>query len=609
MVSSPSSVERKGWVYDIETLLNCFVVVFIGARDEETHTFVIHKLRDDREKLIRFLRDRVAGFCGFNSLDFDDKIIKWILDKSESMKPWDARDIYRAAQELIAGSRWLPGTKVTHQDLYLLHHFDNHAKATSLKWLQCHLGMETIQEMPIEHDTVIHSMEQIETIIKYCVNDVKTTKVLLQHKKTKELIEVRREMSKEYNLDFTNSSNSTMGERILLRSIPGAEESTPLKPSQFSLERVILPNIKFHTPEFQKLLEEMKKFVVDPTNEDAKPFSFSVNFNGMSYDYGLGGLHAARPRIMWDEIFTMDVESYYPNLAIENEWFPRHLGPRFTAGYKGLFLNRKALPKGTNKNKALKEALNSAFGKSNSAYSKLYDPLMTFAITVNGQLLLTMLCEAVERLGAGKVVMANTDGIEVIVYDMQMLEKIMKAWQKMTRLNLESDTYSRMLVRDVNNYVAISKTTGKIKAKGIYEVDKEFHKDPSAKIVATVIEHWFKNGCTQPIEEVYDIYKDKAELFFMFARAKTGKFLAVSKDGMRKLPLPKTIRYIITTTGYVLRKQTDKKSEKVHSEEYISLFNDLATFGMDEVPIDHGWYLREIKSLTEFGTTTKLALF
>lgn len=599
---------KKAWIHDAETLINCFVVVFRDRDGDDRRVFIIHELQDDRNELYRFLHNEIFELIGYNSLDFDSKVLRYILEKCETLLDWDARDIYRFAQELIAEKGYQKGLQIAHRDLYRLHHFDNVAKATSLKWLQCHLGMDNIQDMPLDHDQVITTWEQIYTIIDYCDNDVITTKKLLFHPKTQELIEVRDEMEHEYSIPCRNLSNASMGERILLDFIPGAMETNPLTPDPFKLERVIQPYIRFHTPQFQRVLDKMKKVVITPGDEDGEPFSFDTVFGGMKYTFGLGGLHAARPKSSWKDVWTMDVESYYPRFAIENEICPRHLGPRFTVGYDKLFQTRRTFPKGTNKNKALKEALNSAFGKSNSEYSKLYDPVMTFAITVNGQLLLAMLCEAVERLSAGKVVMANTDGIEVIPYDEDKLRKIMDAWQKMTRLNLESDIYSHMLIRDVNNYIAKSKSSGKLKQKGAYEVEKELNKDPSARIVPTVIQDWFKDDCENPVGFYYRPHMHKHELFFMFARAKTGKFVAVSKDGMSTIELPKTIRYIITKTGYVLRKKTDKKSEKVHSKEYISLFNNLATLGMDEVPIDHEWYMREITSLTEFGVA-KPSLF
>jgi hypothetical protein len=611
---------RRAWVYDIETLTNCFVVVFIAANSDEERVFVIHSgvtsLRDDRHTLYRFITDEVSGFCGFNSIDFDDKILKWILSMFETEKQWGAYDIYRYAQEIISEEvRFAKGTGVRQRDLYRLHHFDNQAKATSLKWIQCHLNMELIQEMPIEHYHVLNTLDEIETVIKYCRNDVVTTKALLKHPKTQELIQVRDDMEREYHTNFMNSSNSSMGERIFLRSIPGGEDAMPLKPDKFKLDRVIFDYVRFHTPEFQQVLEQMRQVVVDPNNtkkkgkSDDEAFSFSVNFRGMKYDFGLGGLHAARPNTMWEEVYTVDVKSYYPNLSIKNNVYPRHIGPKFVITYERLFDQRDALPKGSTANKALKEALNSVFGKSNSQYSKLYDPVFTFTITVNGQLLLAMLCEAIERLNAGTVIMANTDGIEIIPKDMALIEKITSKWQEMTKLTLESDTYSTMLVRDVNNYIAQSKSTGKLKPKGVYELEREFHKDPSMRIVPTVIHEWFKNGRIESIESIYNRHKDNLNLFFLYARAKTGSFVLVHKDGSKIENLPKTIRYIITETGYVLRKKTDKKSEKVHSDAYVSVFNDLATLGADEIPIDHRWYLREIKSLIEFGAIEKLTLF
>lgn len=601
-------MKKRAWVHDAETLINCFVVVFRDRDSDERKIFIIHDLRDDREPLYRFLHEEVEELIGYNSLDFDSKVLQFILERYETLLYWDARDIYRFAQEIIAEKGYRKGLQIPHRDLYRLHHFDNVARATSLKWLQCHLGMENIQDMPIDHDQVITTWEQLETICKYCDNDVDTTKALLFHPKTQELIQVRDEMEAEYKIPCRNLSNASMGERILLDFIPGAMETIPLTPDAFKLEKVIQPYIRFRTPEFQRVLDKMKKVVITPGDDDREPFTFNTVFGGMKYTFGLGGLHAARPKTYWNDVWTMDVTSYYPRFAIENQISPRHLGPRFTVGYDRLFQTRTTFPKGTNKNKALKEALNAAFGKSNSEYSKLYDPVMTFAITVNGQLLLAMLCEAIERLSAGKVVMANTDGIEVIPENVALLQEIMNAWQKMTRLKLETDIYSHMLIRDVNNYIAKSSLTGKLKQKGAYEVEKELHKDPSARIVPTVIADWFKDDCSYPVRHYYPPHMHKHDLFFMFARAKTGKFVAVSKDGMDTVELPKTIRYIITETGYVLRKKTDKKSEKMHSKEYISLFNNLTTLGMDEIPINHEWYMREITSLTEFGVA-KPSLF
>ena len=59
-----------------------------------------------------------------------------------------------------------------------------------------------------------------------------------------------------------------------------------------------------------------------------------------------------------------------------------------------------------------KLALNSVYGKSNDINSFLYDPKFTMQITLNGQLMLTMLAESlVNYIPNVKVLQINTDGI------------------------------------------------------------------------------------------------------------------------------------------------------------------------------------------------------
>jgi hypothetical protein len=66
---------------------------------------------------------------------------------------------------------------------------------------------------------------------------------------------------------------------------------------------------------------------------------------------------------------------------------------------------------------ALKLSLNSCYGKSNDKYSFLYDPLYTMKTTINGQLMLTMLCESlVNSIPDLTMLQVNTDGITVKIH-------------------------------------------------------------------------------------------------------------------------------------------------------------------------------------------------
>jgi hypothetical protein len=158
---------------------------------------------------------------------------------------------------------------------------------------------------------------------------------------------------------------------------------------------------------------------------------------------------------------TSDVTSFYPNLAIRNGWSPAHLPQReFCDQYEWFFDERVKIPKKDPKNYVYKIILNITYGLSNDENSFLYDPEFTMRITINGQLSLTMLYEMLSTGIPGSIpIMQNTDGLEMMIPS-GMKEKyfeICKQWEEITKLNLEHGEYSKLILADVNNYIAVNK--------------------------------------------------------------------------------------------------------------------------------------------------------
>jgi hypothetical protein len=63
----------------------------------------------------------------------------------------------------------------------------------------------------------------------------------------------------------------------------------------------------------------------------------------------------------------------------------------------------------------------------------------------------------IEEIPNAVPLMQNTDGLETVIpreYQEKYLE-ICERWEKITNLQLEHDTYSKMIIGDVNNYIAI----------------------------------------------------------------------------------------------------------------------------------------------------------
>jgi hypothetical protein len=127
-------------------------------------------------------------------------------------------------------------------------------------------------------------------------------------------------------------------------------------------------------------------------------------------------------------------------------------------------------------------------------------------ITVNGQLLLSKLAEMVSlAIPEAQPLMFNTDGFEMMIPNdkVDFYKSICSVWEHMTQLSLEHDQYSKMIIRDVNNYMAITKD-GKVKCKGAFEWEDlskkkvaTFHKNKSFLIIPKAIYAFFVHG-TKP---------------------------------------------------------------------------------------------------------------
>ena len=94
-----------------------------------------------------------------------------------------------------------------------------------------------------------------------------------------------------------------------------------------------------------------------------------------------------------------------------------------------------------------------------------------------------------------QMIQANTDGVTVkCPYDqIDTLHKICDWWQFYTGLDLEEARYHRMFIRDVNNYLA-EYDDGKLKKKGAYAYDLQWHQNHSSLIVAKAAEAALVDG-------------------------------------------------------------------------------------------------------------------
>jgi hypothetical protein len=472
------------WVMDYETLSNTFVAVFKHYKKDLIKVFVIHDLRNDYTEFIKFLHENIdlgERHISYNGLGFDAQVTEHVLKKEGYWNHLSgcqmASEIYKIAQDTISRTQnrdWLDfyeGNMCIPQiDVFKLNHWDNPAKRSSLKWIQFSMDWHNLQDMPIHHTTYIKTMAEINDIIGYCINDVLSTEAILYL--SKDQISLRKTLTQEYGINLYSASEPKISKELFLHFLV---QKTGWKKNDIKYARtkrnlilareILLPYIKFDTPLLQNLLEKFRTTTIDPLNTKGS-LKYTVKDRGMKIDFGLGGVHGARRSGVYEAtdgmtIMSSDVKSYYPNLAIRNGWSPAHL-PReiFCELYEWFYDERLKIPKSDPRNYVYKIILNSTYGLSNDKHSFLYDPQFTMQITINGQLSLMMLYEMImEQIPGAVSLLINTDGLETII-PTEYVEKYLKIcaeWEKLTKLVLEHDEYQKLILADVNNYIAINK--------------------------------------------------------------------------------------------------------------------------------------------------------
>ena len=585
------------WVMDYETLTNCFIAVFQHYKDDSVkHLFVIHKDRNDLPKFIAFLNTCVAQkqyHISYNGIAFDAQISQTILDNQKRLLQLSTdaviKYIYDYAQKIITTSDRgefpdypLYKLKIRQIDLFKMNHWDNRAKMSSLKWIQYSMDWENVEEMPHLHYEPVESAEELEMIIQYCHNDVLSTREILEH--SKEQIQLRQTLTKEYNIDLYSASEPRISKELFIHflhqklGISKSELKQLRSPRDYIiLAECVLPYIKFQTPEFQKVLDYIRTKVITSTKDG---FKFSMNYKGVKTDYGLGGLHGARDPGVYEAkpgwtIMTSDVTSYYPNLAIKNKFHPEHLPQKeFGDLYEWFFEERKKIPKTDPKNYVYKIILNSTYGLTGDQNSFLYDPKMTMQITINGQLSLSMLYEMIcEQIPEAVPLMQNTDGLETLIPNdkVDKYHEICRKWEIMTQLNLEHDEYSKLIIADVNNYMAVYKN-GKTKCKGKFEweeLEKKkvsiLHKNKSFLVVPKAVYAYFTKGVMPE-----DFLAQDNNIFNYCAgvKAKGGWVFeerSVKDSTLHVNKLQKIIRYFISNKGSKLVK-CNKDGREIQTE-------------------------------------------
>jgi hypothetical protein len=228
-------------------------------------------------------------------------------------------------------------------------------------------------------------------------------------------------------------------------------------------------------------------------------------------------------------------------------------------------------------------------------------------ITINGQLSLTMLYEMlVEAIPGAIPLMQNTDGLETMI-PREYVKKYMDIcaeWERITNLQLEHDKYSKLVLGDVNNYIAVTED-GKSKCKGRFEYENlALHKNKSFLIIPKALHAYFVDGV-----EPEEFMKQNQNIFDYCGGVKikgdwTFYEHVITNGQFQKNELQHTIRYYISKSGCKVIKTNllDGREIQIESGQWMqTIFIDHEEKDFNEYNINLSFYLdkvkREIESL------------
>jgi len=561
-------IPDKYHVYDVETFPNVFTMGVSQPSTGDRWMFEISQWQNDSSALIEFLRFlslSKAQMVGFNNVGFDYPVVHCLMNEHETMDNVPYK-LWQEASTII-NTDWndrfvnnINKPYIKQVDLFLIHHFDTSERSASLKLLEFNMRRDTIAELPFEPNTVL-DIHQARELKEYNWVDVKATEDFL--KESIEMLEFRDHLSAQYGRDFTNFNDAKIGKQIFIIKIEEKQPGTcynadhsirQTRRDSIPLSDVIFPYIKFQHPELQRVHD----WYVAQTLTEFKDVQIQCEIDGLVFKFGKGGLHASvndsiivsTPDVA---IIDVDVKGYYPSMAIQNRLHPEHLGGVWCDVYEDIVYGRSFFEKGTMENKAYKLAANGSYGDTGNIYSCFYDLKYLLSITINGQLLLCMLAEHLMQIPNLKMIQVNTDGVTFAVprTHLDAVKVVTDWWQEYTCHTLEEEEYSRMFIRDVNNYIG-EFTDGKLKRKGAYEHchPKErnptgWHQDLSALVVPKAAEAKLIRGVN-----VRQFITQHPDIMDFMLRTKVNRASTIelhTED--HKRTLQRITRYLVTKTG------------------------------------------------------------
>ena len=469
-------------VFDFEVFKYNWLFVSL---DLETEQYTI--IEDNRQEMIDYYEQHKDDiWIGYNCKNYDKYILQALI---EGVDPKVVNDYI-----IGGGAGWKLFDNKLPINLY-----DCMIIGKSLKQLESYFGVD-IRETHVDFniDRPLKQREK-ELNVQYCKSDVKNTALVFMHNISEFNASMGLIKLSKSTLQDLSKTKAQLSAKIL-----GAKQLTPKEYEEeweYTFNACVL-NYDYKHKDVVEFFENLRN-VQDP---NAK---YDIDLYGVPHTFALGGIHGAIPNYISDLnndeiIYHIDVASYYPHIMTEWGYLSRSIPNVQT--FKDIMDLRLKYKKEKNPLQAvLKISINGTYGMSgagkrldNGTYkiqSPVYDPKRMREVCINGQLMLLQLIEDLSTFSTDFCLLqSNTDGLVYKIPKSKFndMDRIVKAWEKRTRMTMEYDTTTFIAQRDVNNYVAVF-DNGKIERKGGSVKDSK-PCDYDLPIIKNAVVEYFING-------------------------------------------------------------------------------------------------------------------
>lgn len=629
------------WVFDLECFPTFFSAIFKHREEVKTYTIYpgVNGVGHQNELvlLLDFLETKPL-LVGFNSSQYDNTLLHYLLTYHQALRQIPTEKIVRTlnnlSQAIIGFDDLEEEPRKMIRDLRKMDYFPfidvlevirEGYNTKSLKAVMVNLKSPKIQDLPHHY---LHEVqpEEVEGILSYNLNDVVGTEDIMHHIAPR--LEMRRVLSEKFGTPMFSDADSKIGKTIL-DTFYAQESGKPIETiarkrtnrTTLRIGDLVFPWVKFTTPTLNTYLDSLKELWITDIQDKGTCNIPPLSFGGIEYVVALGGIHSVDGPGVFETteesmLLDLDVASQYPNCILNNKVSPQHLdSSTFLKVYQRIVTQRLEAKKLGKVDKAqkvvaegLKIAANAVYGLMNFQYYWLYDPKCVYQVTINNQLSLLMLIEAMTQKGI-QVISANTDGIllQTGKCNLKLVREVYKEWEQSTGFTLEETFYSKYVRRDVNNYLSI-KEDGTVKVKGVFIPQGGVLKGYDKPIVAIALRKYFtediepkdligKMGVPYTFSNLYVEGEERTTDIYDYCNSvKIGKMYEQVQYhvGPEVLPMQRTLRYYASKEGGQLFKVKNGAPQTLLASSPVTLFNDFQEGPYD---LNTQYYLDEVEKI------------